>query len=317
MSHKIILAVHHGALGDLILTYPTLFTLNTHSYHVHLLCQDHLGQLTCMHGFSEKSYSLESPLFVSLYTDSVDPAIENLLNAYDGVLLFSYSEALYRTIREKTRLPVFRIPPRPDIDRPIHVAEHLLSRLYSIGLINKPKTTAEKILQDWGKPVKQSPSKRVWIHPGAGSREKMWPVANFIKAASLLRSRNMEPAFFLGPAELFLFNHLAKYAPDIPVYRSMDILELTDLLETGVAFLGNDSGVTHLAAFLGLSTVAVFGPSDPRRWRPLGRAAAVVQGSLRCHPCFETRKRECKTSECFSGISPEAVVRVLSELLPY
>ncbi|OGP61836.1 MAG: hypothetical protein A2V65_08475 [Deltaproteobacteria bacterium RBG_13_49_15] len=317
MSHKIILAVHHGALGDLILAYPTLFALNTHSYHVHLLCRDQLGQLTCRHGFSEKSYSLESPLFVSLYSDSVDPAIENLLNAYNGVLLFSYSEALYRTIREKTRLPVFRIPPRPDADQPIHVAEHLLSGLYSTGLINKPKTTVEKILEDWGKPVKQSSSKRVWIHPGAGSRDKMWPVANFINAASLLRSLNMEPAFFLGPAELFLFNHLAKHASGIPVYRSMDILELTDLLETGVAFLGNDSGITHLAAFLGLSTVAVFGPSDPTRWRPLGRAVCVVQGRLQCHPCFEARERGCKTSECFSGISPEAVIRALSGLLRY
>jgi ADP-heptose:LPS heptosyltransferase len=86
------------------------------------------------------------------------------------------------------------------------------------------------------------------------------------------------------------------------------LTELAGRLKAGGGFIGNDSGVSHLAAFIGLPTVAVFGPSDPEIWKPMGRAVKVVRSDLECSPCFETKTVGCEEIECFNRITPETVL---------
>ena len=87
-----------------------------------------------------------------------------------------------------------------------------------------------------------------------------------------------------------------------------DLGDLVSLLETSGGFIGNDSGVSHLAAFMGLPTVAIFGPSDPDRWKPVGPSVDIVRPTLECNPCFETGNDDCDKMDCFDGISPETVL---------
>jgi ADP-heptose:LPS heptosyltransferase len=56
------------------------------------------------------------------------------------------------------------------------------------------------------------------------------------------------------------------------------LLEVAHHLQQCRCYLGNDSGITHLAAMLGVPTVAIFGPTDPKIWRPMGPFVKVIQG---------------------------------------
>src|SRR5262249_1067508 len=82
-------------------------------------------------------------------------------------------------------------------------------------------------------------------------------------------------AILLGPAEE---NEAGEWQqPGVSVVVGLDLVAVAALLAAGSSYLGNDSGVSHLAGAVGARGGAVFGPTDPRWWRPLWRRIAVVR----------------------------------------
>lgn len=119
-----------------------------------------------------------------------------------------------------------------------------------------------------------APRSFMLILPGSGGREKNWPPANFVALAQQLAPR-MRSLCVLGPAEGELTNVFR--AAGIPSIDSLELGEVAALAAQARIFVGNDSGVSHLAAAAGAPGVVLFGPTDPRRWRPLG-AVRTLQG---------------------------------------
>jgi ADP-heptose:LPS heptosyltransferase len=80
---------------------------------------------------------------------------------------------------------------------------------------------------------------------------------------------------FIGPVEEEQggFEPLARRG--LPL-RNLTLAQVAALLRRSALYLGNDSGITHLAAAIGAPTVALFGPSDPQKWRPRGKRVAVL-----------------------------------------
>jgi len=123
--------------------------------------------------------------------------------------------------------------------------------------------------------------KLVVIHPGSGGLHKCWHLDNFLAVAKELRSKGVEVIFLLGPAELERFsdatidkmNNVARCLTDLSLTAVCRLLSCAD------AFLGNDNGITHLAAALGVKTMAVFGPTNPAVYRPIGPAVTVFTSS--------------------------------------
>ena len=100
-----------------------------------------------------------------------------------------------------------------------------------------------------------------------------------------------------------------------------DLIDLAQALMQTSGFVGNDSGVSHLSAFLGLPTVVIFGPSDPARWAPVGNYVRIVgpntpDEDTQCKPCFEIEDGSCDTRECLEHISSTQVIKALMEILP-
>lgn len=124
-----------------------------------------------------------------------------------------------------------------------------------------------------------SGSRLVVIHPGSGATHKCWNLANFIAVAKELGSRGVNVLFLLGPAERERFSRAALAA----IYEAgaclndLSLTEVLAVLSCASAFIGNDSGVTHLAAAIGVKTVALFGPTNPSIYRPLGPDVIVQQ----------------------------------------
>jgi len=102
------------------------------------------------------------------------------------------------------------------------------------------------------------------IHPFSGSLKKCWPLARYRELARRLE-RLMDVRWCAGPEE-----------PLEDAMRADDLYELACWLATARIYIGNDSGITHLAAATGTPVVALFGPTDPRIWAPRGPNVRVI-----------------------------------------
>ena len=82
----------------------------------------------------------------------------------------------------------------------------------------------------------------------------------------------------LGPVEMEKFSsaEIARLKADLIIYKCETIDHLLDMFESAAGFIGNDSGLGHVSAALGLPTLTLFSAGDPRQWSPIGPQVRVV-----------------------------------------
>jgi ADP-heptose:LPS heptosyltransferase len=193
------------------------------------------------------------------------------------------------------------------------VAEHALEHIRGCGLLPERECTLPETAPSAAPPVEKNRSKTVLIHPGAGSPRKRWPLSGFRDVAVQLEALRLSPEFVIGPAEQDLLPELARR--EATVHRPAGSLDLLARLRSAAAYIGNDSGVSHLAAWAGLPSVVIFGPTDPVRWRPWGRSVEIVQPPLDCMPCFETAAENCAVADCLARITPGNVMEAFQRVV--
>jgi len=125
--------------------------------------------------------------------------------------------------------------------------------------------------------VARLPARFLAIHPGSGSLVKNWPADRF---AALARSVSRDRPWLLveGPAEAETAGVL-RAAPGVVIAATLPPRVLGAVLATAGLYVGNDSGVSHLAAAWGARTLALFGPTDPAVWSPVGPSVEVIRSS--------------------------------------
>lgn len=124
--------------------------------------------------------------------------------------------------------------------------------------------------------------KLVAMHPGSGGPRKCWCIENFLAIAAELASEDVEVVFLLGPVESDRFGDTDVRHQINRVGRCLSGLSLAEVLAVLSCvdgFIGNDSGITHLAAAMGVKTIAVFGPTKPSVYRPVGPDVTVFSSS--------------------------------------
>ena len=306
MANKKFLIIHQGALGDFILTFPALIRLRKYCDAIDVLCQSGIGKLVKALGLVEKWYPLEAAYVASLFSDRIDLKIKTLLAPYANIILFTLSDQLEQTIRHLTSVPACRISPKPPEYVRTHLTEFVLKNLINCGLIK----SSDAVLDDIPLPNLRGQPKsrdRILLHPGAGSKRKRWPISNFLEVEAVLKADGLKPEFILGPAEEDLVDALT--GMNRTVHILTDLTELAVLLKSAGGYIGNDSGASHLAAFVGLPATVIFGPADPKRWTPVGRAVEIVRPEMECCPCFETEKANCDDPKCLTKTTPQQVIR--------
>ena len=321
MEQKKLLVIHQGALGDLVVSFPGILKLKRKYGQIDILCQGQLGRLMQYLDIAVHAYPLESAAFATLFSGFPENRMRHLLKSYDAILLFSFSSDLEDIFNKFTKSPVHRIQPRPGPEKRLHVTRYILDRLEVIGLIDN--TDKSKTLSLFSKngsenPKESSKPHRILIHPGSGSSRKNWPLPLFIEVGNRLKSMALKPEFILGPAEYHWLDELNHINGKVRIID--DLIVLAKELVKSTAFVGNDSGVSHLSAFLGLPTVVIFGPSDPKRWAPKGTSVRIVvpdtrNEGLECKPCFEKPDVSCDTRNCMINLSPSRVLNALIEMI--
>ena len=119
------------------------------------------------------------------------------------------------------------------------------------------------------------------IFPGSGSPAKNWPAEHFVDLANIL-ARKLPVLVVLGPTEAELKPLFESWK--IPILADLQLGAVAGLAARARGFAANDSGVAHLAAGAGAAGIVIFGPTDPLRWRPLGRVEVVRSQPLTALP---------------------------------
>lgn len=212
------------------------------------------------------------------------PARLGLATAREGSTLF-YTE----TILE---------PPPPAQEKYLEFLRHLGIRPdpYAFGL-NPPPLDVPGL-----------EGKYVVVHPYSRWRTKLWPWRYYQEVAKILPETKF---VVVGEGPWFPF-----FAPNVVDLRGqLPFPRLMAVLANAAAVVSTDSGPAHLAAALGAPTLTLFGATDWRKTRPIGRRVTVERFPAPCSPCL---KRVCPQKTpmlCMSEITPTHVVRYLTNLL--
>jgi len=114
------------------------------------------------------------------------------------------------------------------------------------------------------------------LHPGSGSPSKNWPADRFAALAEALAPRQ-RVLIVEGPADRDAASRVRALLPGAVIARDLPLRVLGALLSGAGLYVGNDSGVGHLAAAYGARCLVLFGPTDPDVWKPLGPRVRVLR----------------------------------------
>ncbi|MGA2378747.1 MAG: glycosyltransferase family 9 protein [Spirochaetia bacterium] len=297
------LIYHAGALGDFITTLPAIARWREELPGERLILLGRPAHAAIAAPPFDETWDAGAAVFSPLFSDGVkaDSPLSGKLSVVTSALLFAAaSSPLAASLARLGVSEIVRQDPFPS--SVIHVIDYHLS--FFPG-------------QDRGEqriPQILVPRTEPWdvaaIHPGSGSAKKNWPRARFIELAARLVERGVRISWILGPAETDIEPppsadqnppsvatnppsvttnppsvatnppSVATNPPSVAVWRSLPLPTLAGRLARCRLYVGNDSGVTHLAAAAGCPTVALFGESDPRVWAPRGtRVKVLMSGS--------------------------------------
>lgn len=151
-----------------------------------------------------------------------------------------------------------------------------------------------------------------FIGTSKAQAHKRWPPSHFIELARIVRSRSGLPTVLgWGPEEADVIAGLPKEEFLIPI-PLWDLPHLVESVRRASAFVGADTGAMHLAALMGVPTVAVLGPTDPVLNAPFGEWSRIVHGEGVVRTCSG---QGCDHKGCMASISAERVAEALGEVM--
>ncbi len=264
-----ILVLRGGALGDFIVTLPALEALRTRwpDGRLELIGYPAVARLALRGGRVDVVHSLDQSGMARFF--SARPAFSeeqaDFIRSFDVVLCYLHDP--HGILEENLRLAGARVLLMASpLVRAGHAVDHFLRPLESLAIY---EAGAVPRLAVTAPPEPRS----LVIHPGSGSPAKNWPLERFLALAVRARAAGWNPHFLLGEVERDLAP--AVQAADFTLTVDAPLDEVAALLGGCGGYLGNDSGISHLAAACGARCVVLFGPSDPAQWAPRGAVQVV------------------------------------------
>jgi heptosyltransferase III len=275
------LVYNTGALGDFITTLPALRAYRRRydpGARFTLLGKPEHGQLGIatqdLHGLLD----VEEARFATLFAEQ--PRFDRIpeLAAVASAIVYATSGSpILRNLRRLSLKALYHQLPFPSHQAaPVHVVDFHLSLFEPDALHGTQTAPSLMIRASQSGPAQTITDKAnqsfAVIHAGSGSRSKNWPLSCFVEVACSLRASGLEVIWSAGPAERNM---------DIPseerLVTGLPLVELARLLSRADLYVGNDSGISHLAAAVGCPSVVVFGPTSTEAWAPRGQHVRVIR----------------------------------------
>jgi len=282
------LVVHPGALGDVLQAVPALGALGRLGHRLTFAGQPRLGELLQGAGLVLAAMPFDTFGFEALFVDGALPErlVSRLGRFRRVVSWFGAREDAYRQNLGAQIPECIVARPVPDDDSPLTVWEHLLATLAPWGVTlpgdlhhlptaERWRIAARTALMAAGAGLIRP---LLIAHPGAGARWKQAPTARFARALERMAADGgFEVVLHQGPADGAAVDALSSELAT-PAVRLVEpsLTELAGALALAKAYIGSDSGVSHLAACVGTPSVILYPPETLRRWAPWSPSAVPL-----------------------------------------
>ncbi|MFZ1701447.1 MAG: glycosyltransferase family 9 protein [Pyrinomonadaceae bacterium] len=221
-----------------------------------------------------------------------------------------------------------------------HSAEQQLALLGSVGVPveDRPKTrldvlssALESLEKKLDTKLQRTPNEvktvcdTVWfnegnyalIHPSSAFFTKQWPTVNFARTSEFLAKKGLKTIAVASKSEAATLEKLQSES-SIPVitFDDLTLPEISALASKACVFVGNDSGIAHIAAAVGTPSLVIFGSSNRDHWRPWTDAPnEIVFEEVACQPCPGYECKEFGEPRCILTVLPERVFSAINNLL--
>ncbi|AEE13780.1 glycosyl transferase family 9 [Thermodesulfobium narugense DSM 14796] len=202
----------------------------------------------------------------------------------------------------------------------IHATEEHLRNVFNKGAENFMFDYSDKIIIDKKTIIKfgdvfDKILGSVGIVPGATWQPKAYGIEGFVKVAKMLKSNDLNLVLLGSSEERDLCDKISKEVDSLNLCGKTNLVELFYIIKNLSVLVTNDSGPMHIASLLNIPTVALFGPSDERRYRPWGKKYRLLMHKEICRKCLYQR---CdKGGECMNLITPDEIVDATIDLLGF
>ena len=247
------LLIRPGGIGDCILSFPALEHLRADYTEIWVR-----SDVVPLVRFADRAFSVASTGLDQLGlpgADAPQPLLERLQSFDSIVSWYGANRPEFREHVDGLGLPFQFFSALPPAGEKIHAADFFLRQAGGAGMAVPHIACDSAERRDF-----------VVIHPFSGSARKNWPLERFRELAKRL---SIPVQWCAGPEE-----------PLDVAARMGNLWDLAGWLRSARLYIGNDSGITHLAAAVGAPTVAIFGPTDPEIWAPRGEHVRIIRGSL-------------------------------------
>lgn len=272
-----VLLIHGGALGDGVLALQLLIQMRSLGSEVHLAMAARSGivRWAKKHALVDEAYSLSE----------VNAVLQESNVIIDCIDFFQAQPAA-----PLRACKLYSLDPKTDptlTQDGMHIVEQWRLRLRNQGLdMPSPSKQAVQLqgrealrerLRSYLHAIDRAPI--VLCHPGSGGQRKVLPIEEFESVVRAIHSESFMPVWMIGPDEMERYgeSYAVRLRRSAPLIAEEDIVKAADFVAGADHYIGFDAGMTHVAALAGVSTVALFGPTDPRVWSPLGPNVRVIQ----------------------------------------
>jgi heptosyltransferase-3 len=279
-----VLVIFPGALGDFVCALPAIEAIarRHRGASIELMAHAELARLALGRTVVARGYSIDAPHVSRLFSESSDADLDSreFFGRYERIYsFFASNDARFRNALAAATDGEVSFHPFRAIDNFPSEPRIAAAYLRSIGAADAPMRPRIEPSRDDLRAASEAiaslgrdSSNLIAIFPGSGSPAKNWPLDKFATLARAL-SDNASAVFILGPAESAIEQRLREY--DLPILKDQELGTIAGIARLASGFVGNDSGVSHLAAAAEAPGVVIFGPTDPARWRPLGRVVVL------------------------------------------
>ena len=310
---KTIVMIHPGGLGDVLLAVPAMVRLRTRfpNHRLVLCAEGQIARLLLACCIVDAWISVQGRDCADLFAgpESVMDRPQTWLEDCDLAIGWTQDSdgKLSETLKAVgVREVIVRSPFSTSI-RARHQRDRFLETINEALLDDEGDallTVTESILhlgraclETTGFLIGQS---LVVIHPGSGSTHKCVAPEILAPVVEALQNSGATPIVLEGPADREPVERLLQLCVNPPItLKDLDVFTVAGVLAQAHLFIGQDSGITHMAGLIRVKTVALFGPTDPARWAPYGDHVTVVQGAPCLCSSWDDVSR-CKEKPCLA-----------------
>ena len=262
-----ILLIFSGALGDFINFIPFIehIKLNFKNPEITIITKSYFFPIIEKIDSKISKIDFEYTPIYKLYNHNPDFSRLEFLKNFDLIITFTgvKNEIFRKNLEKLNRNSHFIFPINKD--------EKISEALYLINSFPFKK----KFFPKPNIPIKLKDRKFIAIHPGSGDKRKNVKIDFFYE---LSKELDYPVVLFGGENEVDL-------AEKFKIKICKNLNEVFEIFENTLFYIGNDSGISHLAGSCNIPGIVFFGPTNYKIWKPVGEKILVIRKNLNCSPC--------------------------------